>query len=103
MGIVIGVGSVITMLAIGDGAKKAVVDSISAMGGNLLIVRPGGPEQRRAWEIRTLVPEDVKAINELPHVAAALPELTGSYTLRYGNVDVSTDINATGFQVSHSA
>lgn len=98
LGIVIGVGSVITMLAIGDGAKKAVVDSISAMGSNLLIVRPGGPEQRRAWEIRTLVPEDVKAINELPHVAAALPELTGSYTLRYGNVDVSTDINATGFK-----
>lgn len=98
LGIVIGVGSVITMLAIGDGAKKAVVDSISAMGSNLLIVRPGGPEQRRAWEIRTLVPEDVKAINELPYVAAALPELTGSYTLRYGNVDVSTDINATGFK-----
>jgi macrolide transport system ATP-binding/permease protein len=98
LGIVIGVGSVITMLAIGDGAKKAVVDSISAMGSNLLIVRPGGPEQRRAWEIQTLVPEDVKAINELPHVAAALPELTGSYTLRYGNVDVSTDINATGFK-----
>jgi len=98
LGIVIGVGSVITMLAIGDGAKKAVVDSISAMGSNLLIVRPGGPEQRRAWEIRTLVPEDVKAINELPHVSAALPELTGNYTLRYGNVDVSTDINATGFK-----
>ena len=98
LGIVIGVGSVITMLAIGDGAKKEVVDSISAMGTNLLIVRPGGPEQRRAWEIRTLVPEDVKAINDLPHIAVALPELTGSYTLRYGNVDVSTDINATGFK-----
>lgn len=98
LGIVIGVGSVITMLAIGDGAKKVVVDRISAMGTNLLIVRPGGPEQKRAWEIRTLIPEDVKAINELPQVSAALPELTGSYTLRYGNVDVSTDINATGFQ-----
>lgn len=98
LGIVIGVGSVITMLAIGDGAKKVVVDRISAMGTNLLIVRPGGPEQKRAWEIRTLIPEDVKAINELPEVSAALPELTGSYTLRYGNVDVSTDINATGFQ-----
>ena len=98
LGIVIGVGSVITMLAIGDGAKKVVVDSISAMGTNLLIVRPGAPQQRRSWEIRTLVPEDVQAINELPHVSAALPELTGNYTLRYGNVDVSTDINATGFK-----
>lgn len=98
LGIVIGVGSVITMLAIGDGAKKAVVDSISAMGSNLLVVRPGGPEQRRAWEIQTLIPADVVEINKLPNVAAALPELTGSYTLRYGNVDVSTDVNATGYQ-----
>jgi macrolide transport system ATP-binding/permease protein len=96
LGIVIGVGSVITMLAIGDGAKKAVVDSISAMGSNLLLVRPGGPEQRRFFDIQTLVPADVVAINALPNVAAALPELTGTYTLRYGNVDVSTDVNATG-------
>lgn len=98
LGIVIGVGSVITMLAIGDGAKKAVVDSISAMGSNLLVIRPGGPDQRRAWEIQTLIPADVEEINKLPNVAAALPELTGSYTLRYGNVDVSTDVNATGSQ-----
>lgn len=98
LGIVIGVGSVITMLAIGDGAKKKVVDSISAMGSNLLVIRPGGPEQRRAWEIQTLIPADVDEINKLPNVAAALPELTGSYTLRYGNVDVSTDVNATGHQ-----
>jgi len=86
------------MLAIGDGAKKAVVDSISAMGSNLLLVRPGGPEQRRFFDIQTLIPADVVAINELPNVAAALPELTGNYTLRYGNVDVSTDVNATGYK-----
>lgn len=98
LGIVIGVGSVITMLAIGDGAKKAVVDSISAMGSNLLVVRAGGPDQRRAWEIQTLIPADVVEINKLPNVAAALPELTGSYTLRYGSVDVSTDVNATGYK-----
>ncbi|MET0356594.1 MAG: MacB family efflux pump subunit [Cellvibrio sp.] len=98
LGIVIGVGSVITMLAIGDGAKKAVVDSISAMGANLLVVRPGAPEQRRSWEVQTLVASDVVAINNLPNVAAALPELTGSYTLRYGNVDITTDVNATGFK-----
>lgn len=98
LGIVIGVGSVITMLAIGDGAKKAVVDSISAMGSNLLLVRPGGPDQRRFFDIQTLVPADVVEIGKLPHVVTALPELTGTYTLRYGNVDVSTDVNATGYQ-----
>jgi macrolide transport system ATP-binding/permease protein len=95
LGIVIGVGSVITMLAIGDGAKKSVVDSISAMGSNLLQVRPGGPMQRFRWDAVTLLPEDADAIAALPNVAAALPELNGQYTLRYGNVDHTTEVNAT--------
>lgn len=98
LGIVIGVASVISMLAIGDGAKKSVVDSISAMGSNLLLVRPGGPTQRFRWDSVTLVPEDVDAIATLPHIAAALPELNGSFTLRYGNVDHSTEISATAAQ-----
>jgi macrolide transport system ATP-binding/permease protein len=98
LGIVIGVASVISMLAIGDGAKKSVVDSISAMGSNLLLVRPGGPTQRFRWDSVTLVPEDVDAIATLPHVAAALPELNGSFTLRYGNLDHTTEISATAAQ-----
>jgi macrolide transport system ATP-binding/permease protein len=96
LGIVIGVASVITMLAIGDGAKQAVVDSISAMGSNLLLVRPGGPNERGGrWAVSTLVPADVDALNELPDILAAIPELTGGQTLRYGNNDHSADINAT--------
>ena len=95
LGIVIGVASVISLMAIGDGAKKSVVDNISSMGSNLLIVRPGGPTQRFRWDSVTLVPEDVDAIAQLPHVAAALPEMNGSYTLRYGNVDHSTEVTAT--------
>lgn len=98
LGIVIGVGSVITMLAIGDGAKKTVVDSISAMGSNLLLVRPGAQKQRVRWDLYTLMPADVDAINTLPNIAAAFPEMTGSYTIRYGNVDVATDLNATSFK-----
>lgn len=98
LGIVIGVASVISMLAIGDGAKKSVVDGISAMGSNLLLVRPGGPTQRFRWDSVTLVPEDVDAIAALPNVAAALPELNGQFTLRYGNVDHTTEVNATAAQ-----
>lgn len=98
LGIVIGVGSVITMLAIGDGAKKSVVDSISAMGSNLLLVRPGAQKQRVRWDLYTLMPADVDAINTLPNIAAAFPEMTGNYTIRYGNVDVTTDLNATSYK-----
>lgn len=96
LGIVIGVASVITMLAIGDGAKKAIVDSISSMGSNLLLVLPGGPTQRWRWDSVTLTPEDVEAIKDIPHIAAALPEINGNYTLRYGNLDHSTTVTATG-------
>ncbi|WP_323814357.1 MacB family efflux pump subunit [Cellvibrio sp. NN19] len=95
LGIVIGVASVISLMAIGDGAKKSVVDSISSMGSNLLLVRPGGPTQRFRWDSVTLVPEDVTAIAGLPHIAAALPEMNGSFTLRYGNVDHTTEVTAT--------
>lgn len=96
LGIVIGVASVITMLAIGDGAKQAVVDRISAMGSNLLLVRPGGPNERGGrWSTSSLVPADVDALNTLPDILAAVPELTGSYTLRYETEDHSAEINAT--------
>ena len=99
LGIVIGVASGITMLAIGDGARESVVERISAMGSNLLLVRPGVPGQRRGgWNIATLVPEDVHAINTLPNITAAIPELTGSQTLRYDNADHQAEVNATSWQ-----
>lgn len=94
LGIMIGVASVIAMLAIGDGAKQQVVDRISAMGSNLLLVRPGAPNQRgRATS--TLIEADVKAIDTLDNVLAAIPELTGNTSLRFGNADHSTETNAT--------
>lgn len=98
LGIVIGVASVISMMAIGDGAKQEVVDRISAMGSNLLLVRPGGPNQRGGrWSVASLVPEDVVALNEIDNLLA-IPELTGSYTLRYGEEDLSAEVNATSYR-----
>jgi macrolide transport system ATP-binding/permease protein len=95
LGIVIGVGSVVAMLAVGDGAKESVLSRISAMGTNLLLVRPGAPNARGAGGIATLIPADADAIAALPNVVAAVPELTGNVTLRYGSVDYLTQANAT--------
>lgn len=94
LGIMIGVASVIAMLAIGDGAKQQVVDRISSMGSNLLLVRPGAPNQR-GRAVSTLIEADVKAVNGLDNVLAAIPELTGNTSLRFGNADHSTETNAT--------
>ncbi|WP_140634596.1 MacB family efflux pump subunit [Methylibium rhizosphaerae] len=95
LGIVIGVGSVIAMLAIGDGAKQAVIDRISAMGTNLMLVRPGAPNQRGFNSTATLVVGDVDAIDTLPNVLGAIPEQNSSVTLRYGGSDYSSSINGT--------
>jgi len=96
LGIVIGVGAVIAMLAIGGGAKQSVVDRISAMGTDLLLIRPAQTNSRTAdGVIATLVPEDADALAELPNVAAAVPELLGNVTMRYGNTDYQTQADAT--------
>jgi ABC-type antimicrobial peptide transport system, ATPase component len=94
LGIVIGVGSVVTMLALGDGAKQEVLSRIESMGTNLVLVRPGAPNTRGSSPA-TLVPEDAEAIAQLPNVTSAMPEISGSVTMRYGNADWSTSVTAT--------
>ena len=70
-------------VAIGDGAKQQVLDQISAMGSNLLLVRPGAPNQRGFSGTATLVLDDVTAIDqEVPNVLAAVPEQSTNVTLR---------------------
>ena len=95
LGIVIGVAAVIAMLAIGDGAKQEVVDRISALGVNLLTVRPGTPNQRGRDVPSTLVPEDVEAIRDVANVLAAVPEQSATVTVRYGNADHRTTATVT--------
>jgi macrolide transport system ATP-binding/permease protein len=102
LGIVIGVASVIAMLAVGNGAKQQVLDRISGMGTNLLLVRPGAPNQRGTGGIATLVPEDAAAIAALPNVLAAVPEQGGSATARFGGTDYQTQVNATGAEFTQA-
>lgn len=97
LGIVIGVASVIVMLAIGDGAKKEVVDRISSMGTNLLVIRPGGPNTRGFANIATLVPEDMKAIDGMENILGTMPESRRNTTVRYGSNDAQTPINGTSY------
>ncbi|PRD44004.1 MacB family efflux pump subunit [Phyllobacterium phragmitis] len=95
LGIIIGVSSVVAMLAIGTGAQKSILDRINAMGSDLLLIRPSMANFRGTGSIVTLVPEDADAILELPNVATAVPEVTGSVTLRYGNVDYQSQADGT--------
>ena len=95
LGVVIGVGAVVAMLAIGNGSKANVLQRISAMGTNLLTIRPGAPGVRSTGDIATLKPDDATAISALPNVEAAVPERSTSVTVRYGNIDYRTQVTGT--------
>jgi macrolide transport system ATP-binding/permease protein len=97
LGIVIGVASVVTMLAIGEGSKQDVMASISSMGTNILSISPGGQRGRSSGESVTLKIDDAKAIEEkIDNIEAIVPEKSGSKTLRYGNIDYRSRIEGVG-------
>jgi macrolide transport system ATP-binding/permease protein len=95
LGIIIGVGSVVSMLALGDGSKQAVLSRIEAMGTDLLLIRPGARGVRVSGEPPSLLPLDAEAIAELPNVAQAVPEYTTGATLRAGKADYIATVNTT--------
>lgn len=95
LGIVIGVGAVVVMLAIGQGAKEDVVARINDRGTNLLVIRPDRGQQRVAdGVIATLVPEDAEALKTLPNIRFAVPEISGNVTARANGNDISTSVQA---------
>ncbi|MCK5519387.1 MAG: ATP-binding cassette domain-containing protein, partial [Alphaproteobacteria bacterium] len=96
LGIIIGVASVVAMLAIGNGSKQKILDQISAMGTHLLYVRPGAPGIRGADDPITLTLEDVKGIEEIDNVAVVVPARNGRATMRYGNIDYASSAQSVG-------
>ncbi len=96
LGIVIGVASVVTMLAIGEAARQNIIDRISSIGTNILQVQPARAQGQRRNMPSTLRFEDADAIlASVPNVLYVLPELQGNYTVRYGRVDHQTRVTAT--------
>jgi len=97
LGIIIGVASVITMLAIGQGSKKSIEDQISSMGSNMLFVMPanmrqGGVQQGNSTSQRLTV-ADVSAIKTgCEAVIAVSPEVRSSGQAVYGSSNWPTTI-----------
>jgi len=90
LGIIIGVGSVVAMIALGQGSKASVLARIEAMGTDLLVVRPGAKNIRTREESAALVEADAYAIRDLPNVRHSVPEYSRAVTARYGENDYIT-------------
>lgn len=100
LGIIIGVGSVITMLAVGTGARQKISEQISSMGSNQLIVLPGatsaGGIRMGAGTQSTLSLGDAEAImKESTAVEYVAPSLGGIAQVVYGNQNWSTGVTGT--------
>ncbi|MFZ2198424.1 MAG: ABC transporter permease [Thermodesulfovibrionales bacterium] len=100
LGIIIGVGAVITMLAVGTGAKKTLGEQLASMGSNLIMILPGsstaGGVRMGAGTQSTLSIGDAEAIQkESPAVLYVAPVLSGVAQVVYGNQNWSTSISGT--------
>ena len=92
LGIVIGVGAVITMVALGSGAQKAVEDRINALGANLLSVFPGQMfNGGRASDVRvSMTVDDADALaRDGQLLAAVVPEMQQNASVKYGNQNLN--------------
>lgn len=96
LGIIIGVGAVITMLAIGQGSKNSIKAQISEMGSNMIMIHPGnmqrGGVRQSADDMQTLDIEDFEAIQKLPGVAAVSPSVNSAGQLVNGNNNYPSSI-----------
>jgi putative ABC transport system permease protein len=97
LGIIIGVASVIAMLAIGQGSKKSIQDQMSSMGSNLVFVMPGSQQKGGAMmgnsNSKTLVLADVEAIRKkCQYISAVSPEVRSAGQAVFGNKNWPTSI-----------
>lgn len=97
LGIIIGVASVITMLAIGQGSKRSIQAQISEMGSNMIMIQPGadmrGGVRQDASAMETLKLQDYEDIvNETRYVSATSPSVNSSGQAIYGANNASTTV-----------
>lgn len=89
LGIIIGVASVITMLAIGQGSKNSIKAQISEMGSNMIMIHPGnmqrGGVRQSADDMQTLEVADYEALQTLPGIAAISPSVNSGGQFVNGN------------------
>ena len=101
LGVIIGVGCVVAMVAIGQGASAAIRSQIGSLGTNMLIIfsgsRSSGGVRHGMGSVQTLTVDDAAAIaRECPSVAIAEPGVRTGAQLVYGNQNWSTSVQGTG-------
>ncbi|HVW92399.1 MAG TPA: MacB family efflux pump subunit [Devosia sp.] len=104
LGIIIGIASVVSVVALGQGSQEKVLESISAIGTNTINVLPGtGFGDIRQARVHTLVPADATAISQQPYADSVSPTISANGTVVYRDVTANarlTGVSSQYFRVS---
>ncbi|MBS9477040.1 MacB family efflux pump subunit [Ancylobacter radicis] len=99
LGIVIGIASVVCVVALGEGSRQKVLSNISGLGTNTIEIFAGKDfGDTRSGKITTLVVADARELARQPYVAAATPTVSTSSTVRFGAKEASALVNGVSEQ-----
>lgn len=104
LGIIIGIASVVSVVALGQGSQQAVLENIASIGTNTINVYPGsGFGDMRSGRVRTLRATDAEALAQQPFADSVSPQVTSNATVRYRNTASNASVTGVGasyFQVN---
>ena len=98
LGIIIGIASVVSVVALGNGSQQQILKNISSLGTNTITIYQGrgfGDTSRTA-QARTLVPADADALAEQPYVDGVSPTVNSNVTTRFKDVEANATVNGVG-------
>jgi putative ABC transport system permease protein len=98
LGIIIGVGAVITMVALGSGAQKSVQDRLQALGPTLLTIFPGQSFRGGIafnQRVSLTMDDDTALVNNRHYITDVVPELPSNLQIQYGSQNINTNVTGT--------
>ena len=95
LGIIIGIASVVSVVALGNGSQKQILENISSLGTNTITVYQGRGfgDNSRSAQVKTLVPADGIALAEQPYVDGVSPTVSSNVTARFKDTEASATVN----------
>ena len=99
LGIIIGIASVVSVVALGRGSQAKIIADISSMGTNTINVYPGkGFGDRKSDKVKTLTVADSEILGKQSYIASATPSTATTGTLVYRNISVNAQLSGVGEQ-----
>ena len=95
LGIIIGIASVVSVVALGNGSQKQILENISSLGTNTITVFQGRGfgDTSRSSQLKTLIPADADALAEQPYVDGVSPSVNSNVTVRFKDTEASATVN----------